>query len=52
MEDGVMEIDVDGRTASLHMRSLDGGSGPGKIITIPKSQWISNWWEPASTTGS
>lgn len=44
MEDGIMEIDVGGRALqATYTRSLDGGPEPGQILTIPQSQWISNF---------
>jgi poly-gamma-glutamate synthesis protein (capsule biosynthesis protein) len=44
MEDGTMEIDVDGRAIeNKYTRAMDGGLEPGQIITIPQSQWISNF---------
>jgi poly-gamma-glutamate synthesis protein (capsule biosynthesis protein) len=44
MENGVMEVDIDQRAIqNTYTRSLDGGSDPGQIMTIPQSQWISDF---------
>lgn len=44
MENGVMEVDVDQRAIqNTYTRSLDGGPEPGRIITIPQSQWIAGF---------
>jgi poly-gamma-glutamate synthesis protein (capsule biosynthesis protein) len=44
MESGAMEIDLAGRALQqTYVQSLDGGSGPGVIIPMPQSQWISNF---------
>jgi len=44
IENGVMEVDIDQRAIqNTYTQLLDGGSDPGQIITIPQSQWISNF---------
>ena len=44
MENGVMEVDIDQRVIqNIYIKSLDGGPKPGQVITIPQSQWISDF---------
>ena len=44
VESGAMEVDLDGRAIQkAYTRTMDGGSEPGKIITLPQSQWISDF---------
>ena len=44
MENGVLEVDIDQRAVQkTDLRTLNAGSGPGQILTIPPSQWISGF---------
>ncbi|HLO32413.1 MAG TPA: CapA family protein [Anaerolineales bacterium] len=44
MEDGILEVDTDQRAIQkTYARSLDGGPGPGQIIPVPPSEWISDF---------
>ncbi|MCI0553140.1 MAG: CapA family protein [Anaerolineae bacterium] len=44
MENGTLEVDIDQRAIqNTSTRSLDGRPEPGQIITIPQSQWISDF---------
>ena len=42
IEDGVMEVDVHQQALQMeNVKSLDGGAGPGQIIPMSPSQWVS-----------
>lgn len=44
MESGAMEVDLDGHALQYaYTQAMDGGSGPGQIVTLPKVQWISDF---------
>ena len=44
MENGAMEIDLDGRAVQkTYTQSMDGGSAPGQIIPVPQAKWISDF---------
>jgi len=44
MENGAMEVDLNGRALQKsNSQSIDGGSAPGEIISIPQAQWISGF---------
>ena len=44
MESGALEVDIDQRAIqNTYTRSQDGGLEPGQIISIPQSQWVSNF---------
>jgi len=42
IQDGVMEVDVNQQALQMeNVKSLDGGAGPGQIIPMSPSQWVS-----------
>jgi hypothetical protein len=44
MENGAMEVDINGRALQKsYSQSMDGGSAPGEIISIPQAQWVSDF---------
>ena len=44
MESGAMEVDISQRAIqNIYTLSLDGGTEPGQIITVPPSRWITGF---------
>jgi len=44
MENGTLEVDIDGHASqNTDTLTLDAGSAPGQIVTVPESNWISGF---------